>query len=540
MTLQNVLTLLGGLGLFLYGMKMMGEGLELSAGSKLRKLLEVLTTNRFIGALVGLVITAVIQSSSATTVMVIGFVNAGLMNLGQAVGVIMGANIGTTVTGILVSLKLTAIAPIAVFIGVVLMMFSKKKFHTHIGMVIAGFGVLFMGMDLMSSSMAPLKDMPGFQQLFTYTKNPFIGILVGALVTALIQSSSASIGILIAMAGMGVVSLDQAVYILYGQNIGTCITAILASVGASKTAKRAACIHLLFNVIGTALFVLISMFTPFVPFIQNLISSPAQQFAFTHVVFNITTTLLLLPCANLLVKLATTLIKGEDEQMERMNLQFIDDRILNTPPIAVTQVLKEVERMGKIAQSNIKKAIQSVYKRDPELIKQVYANEKVINYLNHEITAYLVKLNALDLTKGDNKIVSSLFHVVSDIERIGDHAENIVETAETMISTDVAMSSSALKELTDTTGQVEKLLGEVLTYFSSHNFNQIEVNKIFAEETKIDNITKEYKNNHIERLNRHECTPALGMMFNDLMTNLERVADHGTNIAKAVGEAGTV
>lgn len=276
------------------------------------------------------------------------------------------------------------------------------------------------------------------------------------------------------------------------------------------------------------------------PFIQNLISSPAQQFAFTHVVFNITTTLLLLPCANLLVKLATTLIKGEDEQMERMNLQFIDDRILNTPPIAVTQVLKEVERMGKIAQSNIKKAIQSVYKRDPELIKQVYANEKVINYLNHEITAYLVKLNALDLTKGDNKIVSSLFHVVSDIERIGDHAENIVETAETMISTDVAMSSSALKELTDTTGQVEKLLGEVLTYFSSHNFNQIEVNKIFAEETKIDNITKEYKNNHIERLNRHECTPALGMMFNDLMTNLERVADHGTNIAKAVGEAGTV
>ncbi len=355
MTFQILFTLGGGLGLFLYGMKMMGDGLEKAAGNKMKRLLEVLTTNRFMGVIVGTVVTAIIQSSSATTVMVIGFVNAGLMNLAQATGVIMGANIGTTITGQLVALRVTDYAPIAVFLGVGILLFARKRYVKHIGEILAGFGILFMGMNLMSTAMEPLHGNEVFQNVMTRISNPFLGVLVGAGITMILQSSSASIGILQALAMQGLIELDAAIFILFGQNIGTCITAILASIGANITAKRAAAIHLLFNIMGTALFmILILLFkVPYVGWIQGLTQGDVvRQIANSHTGFNIINTVIMFPVAGYLVFLARKLVPGEEPRQKEMHLQFLDKRILETPPIAVAQILKEVDRMGSMAGTN--------------------------------------------------------------------------------------------------------------------------------------------------------------------------------------------
>ena len=367
MQIADVMMLLGGLGLFLYGMKLMGDGLEMAAGSRLKRIVEKLTRNKYMGALVGLIVTMIIQSSSSTTVMVVGFVNAGLMTLAQATGVIMGANIGTTVTGLLIAIKLNDLAPIAIFIGVVLMVFVKKTSYKHVGQIIAGFGILFMGMTNMGDALAPLSESQMFKDMMSTFSNPLVGVLIGLVFTAIIQSSSASVGVLMALAGQGVVPIESAVFVVFGQNIGTCVTAVLSCIGTNRTAKRTATVHLLFNVIGATLFICISLFTPFISWVK--LAAPdniLMQISIVHITFNVVTTAILLPLSGFLVKLACFVIPGQDEKREANSLKYLDSRILKAPPIAVAQVLKEVARMGDLARKNYLMSMDMLFSGNTE------------------------------------------------------------------------------------------------------------------------------------------------------------------------------
>lgn len=532
MDVAHIISLVGGLGLFLFGMKMMGESLELVAGSKLRGLLEKLTSNPLLGVLVGVVVTGAIQSSSATTVMVVGFLNAGLLKLDQAVYVIMGANIGTTVTSFLIGLKISYLAPIAIFFGVFMMMVFKKKMVQQTGAVIIGFGLLFTGMDTMSSAMTPLKDVPEFAELMVKFSNPVLGILAGAVLTAVIQSSSASVGIVQAMAASGVVDLGGVIFILFGQNIGTCATALLASIGTNRAGKRAAVIHLLFNVIGTLLFIPVTLLLPYVPFVESLTSDPKMQISVAHIIFNIVSTLVMLPFAQLLVKLASRLVPGKETDYEEMRLHYLDERILQTPPIAVAQVLKEVERMSRISSRNFSLAVQVFFKPDKELRQQIRQNEQVLNYLNHTITGYLVKIHALDLTEQDNRLIGSLFHVVNDLERVGDHAENILEYSENF-DNGLPFSDAAQNELRDMCDRVQKIIDEAIAFFMGCKPDQEAANAIAEQEEEIDDLVLTLRTHHVARLNNLECSPEVGMIFVDILTDLERVSDHATNIMYA-------
>lgn len=532
MDLTHILQLLGGLGLFLFGMKLMGDGLELVAGSKLRSLLEKLTSNPLLGVLVGVVVTGAIQSSSATTVMVVGFLNAGLLKLEQAVYVIMGANIGTTVTSFLIGLKISYLAPIAVFAGIMLLMITKKKLFQHIGMVIIGFGILFTGMESMSGAMKPLAQMPEFASLMTKFSNPVLGILAGAVLTAVIQSSSASVGIIQALAASGAVNLGSVIYILFGQNIGTCATALLASIGTNRSGKRAALIHLMFNVIGTLLFIPICLFFPYVELIEGFVADPKMQISVAHIIFNIVSTAVLLPFAQLLVKLAQKLIPGKDAAYEELRLQFLDERILNTPAIAVAQVTKEVERMAAIARNNFGLAMEVFFKPNRETMQQIKQNEQVLNFLNHSITSYLVKIHAMELLEEDNRMIGSMFHVVNDLERIGDHAENILEYSQNF-ENGVPFSGDAVTEMRDMSGRVLKIVDEALAFFLGQQRDKALSTQIMEEEEEIDQLVVALRSHHVERLNALRCTPETGMLFIDILTDLERVSDHATNIMYA-------
>ena len=533
-----LIMLVGGLGLFIYGMKMMGDGLEKAAGSRLKRLLEILTENRFMGLLVGTIVTAIIQSSSATTVMVVGFVNAGIMTLKQTVGVIMGANIGTTMTAFLISLNLTDIAPIAIFIGVGLIFFSKKHFVRSIGEIIAGFGILFLGMDLMSSSMAPLRDSQTFQNIVTQFSNPVIGVLTGAIFTMIVQSSSASIGIIQALALQGLIGLDSAIYVLFGQNIGTCITAILASIGTSTNAKRAAVIHLLFNTIGTIVFMIaIQLGVPYIQFIESITPDRAvSQIANAHIGFNIFNTALLFPFGNYLVKISEHLVQGKEEEYEEMRLKYLDKRILETPPIAVAQIMKEVVRMASISKNNVQIAMKAFLENDQAAIDEVYRHEGVINYLNQEITQYLVLCNGLELPERDFRLVSGLYHVVNDIERIGDHAENLVEYAEYSMEHNLSFSDMAKSELMEMTNKVMEMLENAFNALKKRDFKLAEM--VLEQEEKIDDLKDRLRASHIERLNNQLCAPESGVIFLDIVSNLERVADHATNVVQSVLDEG--
>lgn len=518
--------------MFLFGMKLMGDGLELVAGSRLKGLLEKITSNPLLGILVGVVVTGAIQSSSATTVMVVGFLNAGLLKLEQSVYIIMGANIGTTVTSFLIGLKINAIAPVLIFIGVIFVVFIKKKFVQHLGMVIVGFGILFTGMEGMSSAMVPLREMPAFRELMVKFSNPVLGILAGAVLTAVIQSSSASVGIIQALAASGAVTLPGVIFILFGQNIGTCATAMLASIGTNRAGKRAAMMHLMFNVIGTILFIPICLLLNYPEFIMRLTDNPEMQISYAHIGFNVVTTVVMFPFAQMLVKLSQKLIPGKDSEYEEMRLHFLDERILGTPSIAVAQVIKEVERMAHIARNNFQLAMLTFFapnKESQQLIKQ---NEQVMNYLNHNITSYLVKIHAMDLTEEDSRVVGNLFHVVNDLERVGDHAENILEYGE--FGGDAPpFSDSALTELRDMGDRVLKIIDESIDYFLHRHPDKELSGAILAQEEEIDDLVVELRNHHVERLGKMECTPAVGMLYVDILTDLERVSDHATNIMYA-------
>lgn len=531
MTIQNFLLFAGGIGLFLFGIKFMGDGLELAAGSKLKKLLEVLTSNRFLAVLVGFVVTAVIQSSSATTVMVIGFVNAGLMNLTQAVGVIMGANIGTTVTSVLIALDLTDIAPLAIFIGVILMTFFKKKMTTHIGQIICGFGLVFLGMSTMSSSMEPLRDFQPFQDFIINANNPFMGVMIGLVMTGIIQSSSATIGILQALAGQGLVPIEFAVYVLYGMNIGTCVTALLSTAGTKVNSKRAAVIHLLFNVIGTGIFMLITAYTPYIELLKSISDSTMVQISAAHIIFNVVSTVVLFPFANGLVKLSCRLIPGKEASDEEMHLKYLDERILNTPPFAIVQVGKEVKRMAEMAQKNFAAAANALINMNISEVEKISEREKAINFLNHKITSYLIKINSLDLLENDSKYIGSLFHVVNDIERIGDHALNLSEAAQKSVEDKLTLSQVAKDELRDLFNTTQELLSGAIDAFDKQTLTVDESFRLYELEEHIDDLSDLYQNTHIARLNNMECTTEAGMLFVNTITDFERVGDHAINIA---------
>ena len=537
---QIALSFLGGFGLFLFGMEYMGDGLQKAAGNKMKNLLGVLTSNRFLGVLVGAGITALIQSSSATTVMVVGFVNAGLMSLKQAVGVIMGANIGTTVTAWIVALgdwtkylKPSVLAPIFIVIGVVMVSFGRSKNTKNIGQILFGFGGLFLGLEMMSEAANPLKDLPQVRNVFvTLGSNPILGILSGAVVTAIIQSSSASVGILQALATDGLVPWNSAIYIIMGQNIGTCITAALSSIGATKNAKRAATIHFLFNVIGSVLFTIVAylVFTFGFPAwgVRNI---DVTQISIVHTIFNIINTIVLFPFGYVLVRLAETIIKDGPNESPKL-LQHLDERILETPSFALENVTKEVIRMGRITQNNFQVAVEGLFNKDEKKVQFVFEQEKIINELQHGINHYLIKLTHANLSEDENYIITSLFNTVSDIERVGDHAENIAELADEMIKDDLKFSDIARRELMEAVDNGKKCFDCAL---KGYELRSDEVaRQVIPYEIYIDKLEGKYRTQHIKRLADGTCEARAGIVFLDVVSNIERISDHALNIEQTI------
>lgn len=534
MKTSDLFALLGGLALFLYGMQMMSTGLEAAAGNRMKKILEKLTSNRFLAIAVGAGITAVIQSSSATTVMVVGFVNSGMMTLSQAVWIIMGANIGTTITGQLIALDAGAIAPLIAFVGVVLIVFFKNPKIRHIGSIFAGLGVLFIGMDMMSTAMMPLRESPTFIHMMTNFTNPLLGILAGAAFTAIIQSSSASVGILQALAGSGVIPFSSAVFVLFGQNIGTCITALLASIGTSRSAKRTTIIHLSFNIIGTVLFTTATLILPLTSFVASFTpGNPVSQIANMHTMFNLVTTALLLPFGNLLAKMAERILPDTEESASNHQLLYLNFDSANykvgSSAIHIEQVKNETFRMLSDAQTNVIFSFDAFEHRKPTLIPEVEEREENIDYLNKEISKYISKVLAHELDERESQILSSYFNIIGNIERIGDHAMNICGYANRLEQLDVTFSSSAQTEISQmkecTIALLDKLLGDEQAQLD-------DLTQIASMEQKIDDMTEEYRNNMLNRMRDGSCSQDGCILYSEMLTDFERIGDHGLNISQ--------
>lgn len=527
------INLIGGLGLFLFGMSYMGDGLQKAAGSKMKDILAALTKNKLMGVLVGTLVTGVIQSSSATTVMVVGFVNAGLMNLNQAVGIIMGANIGTTITAFLVSLNITKVATFMVGVGVLMYLASKKKKVKSIAEVIIGFGILFVGMKFMSSAMKPLETNPNFTGLITKFDNPLLGILVGFIMTAILQSSSATTGLLIAVATTGVITFDQAYPIVFGQNIGTCVTALLSSIGASKTAKRAAVIHLLFNVSGTLLFMLF-LRNPVQWLVYEIVPSYVpKQIAAGHIFFNIINVVILFPFANLLVRASELIVRQDGEEEEHIT-KYIDERILVTPSIALTQAAKEVLHLGRLAYEQVETSVNAFLENNEELAYKVFELERKVNELSKAALEYLVKLDKVSLTNYEKDKLVVLMNSINDIERVGDHADNIGELVLYKIENKANFSEQAVEELKVMFQDTMKAYELSLNALKSIEIE--DCNKVIQVDDGIDVMFKSLRKNHIERLNNFVCEPNAGVIFLDIIGNLERMGDHSSNIAESILE----
>lgn len=540
MGITDVLALLGGLALFLYGMQMMSTGLEAAAGNRMKSILEKLTSNRVKGVLVGAAITAVIQSSSATTVMVVGFVNSGLMTLKQAVWVIMGANIGTTITGQLIALDIGAIAPLFAIAGVGAIMFIKSEKVHHISSIFAGLGILFMGMDMMGAAMSPLKESEAFISLMTKFDNPLLGILVGALFTAVIQSSSASVGILQALASTGMIPLSSAVFVLFGQNIGTCITAVLASIGMKVNAKRTTVIHLLFNIIGTVLFTVICLVTPYVTWIEAMMpGDPVAQIANAHTVFNIVTTLLLLPfgthMANIAVRILPDSKKADDEDLRLKYIRpFESSYAIGHSAVAVSQVRDEVNRMRDMVAKNISDSFDSLVQYDEKLRKKVSEREEYIDFLNKGISEYIVSLMASEMNMSDSRKINGYYAIISNLERIGDHAVNLAEYGDDMRKWEIDFSDTVKEELNEMKAQCIAALDN-LKEVTSENVERILSQAVIIEQ-KTDDMRDKYFKKQMQRLKKGKCKPQSGIVFSEILTDFERMGDHALNIAQQYRE----
>ena len=531
--MEILIGIMGGLGLFLFGMNLMGEALEKAAGSKLKKIIELLTSNIFMGVIVGTLVTAVIQSSSATTVMVVGFVNAGIMTLPQAVGVIMGANIGTTVTAQLVSINLNGLAPVALGIGIILYLFGGKPRTKHIAEVLIGFGILFTGMDFMKDAVKPLSEYAGFTNaLLNFGKYPILGLLLGFGITAIIQSSSASMGMLVVLASQGLIPLNSALPILYGQNIGTCVTSLLSSIGASINARRAALIHLIFNILGTIIFLLFLNKVVVLAVTSMDPGNVARQIANVHTIFNITSTLILLPFNKLIIKLATKLTPDNEKEYDVKVTKYLDDRMIETPSIALVNVEKETLRMGEEAKQSLECAMKAIMEKSEKDISSTLSKEKRINELQKTILNYLLKLSKAPLNEESREVIDSLFNTVNDIERIGDHAENLAELAQGSITNDVTFSDNAKNELSD---MYNKVLSTYNYALESMRTSDVDLAcKVIKMEEQVDIMEKSCRVNHMRRLNDNTCSIDNGIIYLEIITNLERVSDHAVNIAQQV------
>lgn len=504
----------------------------------MRNILEAVTTNRLMGTLIGILFCAVIQSSSATTVMVVSFVNAGMMTLYQAAGVIMGANIGTTVTSQLVSFNLSAYAPVFLFIGVLMTQFVKNDRVKKIGEVVLGFGVLFMGLSVMSGSMSSLKDSPQIANLLGGLENPLLGVIMGTVITAIIQSSSVTVSILLLMAQQGLLELPICFYIILGCNIGACMSALLASLSGKKDAKRAALIHLFFNIIGTILIYIVLMVAG--GLVLDVImkisgSDPGRCVANAHTLFKICQVIVLLPFTRGIVNLTYLAVPGEEKTEDsEYQLYYIGKTAMFSPTTAVIEAVMELEHMGALAYENLNRALDALISLDEGKIEKVYAVEKQINFMNHAITDYLVKIGQMTLPIDDSKSIGALFHVVNDIERIGDHAENLADSAKNRIKDNIAFSGSGLEELKEISAKVNTILEYSIDMFA-HNSRE-HMQDIVNLENEIDEMERKFQKNHVERLTKNECTAASGMIFSDAISGYERVADHATNIAYALLE----
>lgn len=539
--------LFGGLALFLHGMQMMSSGLEAAAGNKMKAFLEKLTANPLMGILVGTLITTAVQSSSATTVMVVGFVNAGMMNLNQAIWLIMGANVGKTTTGLLIALDVGALAPIVAFVGVALMVFVKKPSLQHIGQLLAGLGILFIGMDMMSAAMEPLRGVPAFIELMATLSNPILGILFGAGFTALIQSSAASLGILQTLAAAGVVGLSDAVYILFGLNIGTCITAVLASFGASRDAQRATCVHVLFNVIGTVLFTAAVAFFPFTEMIETAVPSPMAQLAAMHVAFNLVTTVLLLPFGGALVRLVTRLlpdIPGDGKEGETgMRLAYLTpvsaggmDGGLGVSVIVVDQLRNELHRMLEMARQNVDACFKAIMDKDISPLERVEQREQYIDFLNREISRYISRLIAIETNERGSRIVSCLFSISGNIERIGDHADNLAGYTKRMVSRDISFSQFAKEEIRQMRDISVRAVSALL---SSEAGRQAWLTQVAQMEQKIDDMTADFRRDQLVRMRGGTCSDEACILYSELLTDFERIGDHVLNIAQELAKVRT-
>ena len=527
--------IMGGLGLFLYGMNLMGDGLQKSAGSKLKRIIELLTSNVIMGVLVGMVVTMVIQSSSATTVMVVGFVNAGIMSLPQAIGVIMGANIGTTITAQLVSLDVDFLAPVALGIGIVIYMFSNKPKHKNIAEILIGFGILFTGMDFMKEAVKPLAGYQGFtDMLLSFGHHPILGVLMGFAITAIVQSSSASMGMLIALASQGLIPITAALPILYGENIGTCVTSLISSIGASRNARRAAIMHLTFNVLGSMIFMFI-LSKPIVAIVTAIDpTDAARQIANAHTLFNILNVIVLLPFNKLIVKLALKLVpetKGEQDDDDKV-VKYIDDRMIETPSIALANIIKETLRMGEKSKESLNAAMAGIVDKSKEKIELSFKREKLINELQKSILNYLLKLSKASLNEDSRETVDALFNTVNDIERIGDHAENIAELAKDIVDLEISFSDVGIGELKDMYNKVVSTYTYALEAMRTSNVEL--ACKVIKMEEQVDMMEKSCRANHMNRLNSSSCSIESGVIYLDIISNLERVSDHAVNIAQQV------
>lgn len=535
--MTNIMGLLGGLALFLYGMQMMSAGLEAAAGNKMKTILEKLTANRFVGVLMGALITAVIQSSSATTVMVVGFVNSGMMTLNQAIWIIMGANIGTTITGQLIALDVGALAPLLAFLGVAVIVFVKNEKAKHLAEILAGLGVLFIGMDMMGTAMEPLAESAAFVSLLTKFENPLLGIAAGTVFTALIQSSSASVGILQALAGSGVIGLKSAAFVLFGQNIGTCITAFLASIGTNTNARRTTLIHIMFNVFGTIVFTILCLTTPLIPMVQSWTAAnvPAQ-IANLHTLFNIVTTILLLPVGTYLGKIATMILKDRkrSEETDVMHARYLLDLShvhadkLGAFMICEEGIKRELMRMLDMAGSNVSDAFDVVRRKDKQALAVVEEREEYVDFLNKEISKYITSVVSFENTKAGSRVFNALFSVTGNVERISDHAMNIAEYSKMLTEKEIVFSDAAHEELKEMQ-KICQILFETLAEKTEDLVKWHE--KIACMEQKIDDMTVQFRDQMYERIRNGICSDEGSILFSEMLTDFERIGDHALNIA---------
>ncbi|WP_294824307.1 Na/Pi cotransporter family protein [uncultured Eubacterium sp.] len=537
MGISNIISLLGGLGLFLFGMKYMSDGLNQVAGKKMKNLLEKLTRNRFKGFLLGVLVTAVIQSSSATTVMLMGFLNAGIMDLAQATGVIIGANIGTTITAVLIAIDVSAIAPFCIFIGTVMALFSKKQTQKFVGQIILGFGVLFFGLKYMSGpeAMGVLKTSAAFQAFITKANNPFLGLLIGFIMCSVLQSSSASIGVLqaLAMTSASLMPMKFAIYLIIGINVGSAMPLFLSAIGAKTNAKRAAVIYFIFDFVGMLLFTPIALIFPqYTEWITSLSDNGSVQVAIAHIIFKVVTAFVLLPFIKWIVKLSEIIIKPKEHDT-KLRFEFIDKKISNNPVSTALQIGSEVERMARLVRYNFVIACEGFLVMDDSKKRELAENEELINWLNHNISDFMITVTSKEITGDVSEYIGKLFHVITDLERIGDHAENIMHRISMAKEENLGFTDAGINEFKEIYEVDLELLDRALGAFTNKHLTDTEEHQLHYLEDTIDYLTLQAQDNHVQRLRDKKCHTASGVIFTKALQDLERVGDHSYNIAWA-------